>query len=593
MAGPVKNRMSLSARRRTVDRVTSLPSDHPGTPVLTSPTGYLAWVARAQWRTLVVAMAFGIVWMVSQSLFPAAMSRAIDDGIIAGDSRALFLWAAALVGLILLSAAAGTLRHKYAVMNWMTSAFRSAQLIGHKAADTGEALTRTVPTGDVVATVSSDAMRIGGLYDVTARFAGALVSYVVVALILLDASAPLGLVVLIGVPLLVAGLTFIVRPLQSRQLAQREESGKLIGLGADTVAGLRVLRGIGGEHTFLRRYAAQSQSVRVVGNRVAGYQAALDAAQVLLPGIFVLVVVWLGARFAVEGQITPGQLVAFYGYTAFLVIPLRTATEMVDRATRAHIGARKVIRILRVEPDQSEPQGPNLPQPLPSQPSRLVDPDSGVVIEPGRFTVVVSARPEDSAALADRLGRFGTQPTEVRLNGTRLADAPLAELRTRIVVSETDPRLFTGPLRDELDPWGRHDDATILEAIGVASGEDVLEALPGGLDNEVEERGRAFSGGQRQRLALTRALLTDADTLVLVEPTSAVDAHTEARIAARLTTARAGRTTVVMSASPLILDKADHVVFIEDGKAVASGSHRDLMAHHPAYRHTVIRGEED
>jgi ABC-type multidrug transport system fused ATPase/permease subunit len=538
----------------------------------------------------VVAVFFGVVWMVSQALFPAVMSRAIDDGIVGGDRGGLLLWSAVLVGLVILSAASGAMRHKYAVLNWMTSAFRSAQLIGHKAADTGEALTRTVPTGDVVATVSSDAMRIGGLYDVTARFAGAVASYVVVALILLQASTPLGLVVLIGVPVLVAGLTFIVRPLQSRQLAQREESGKLIALGADTVSGLRVLRGIGGEHTFLRRYAAQSQSVRTVGNRVAGYQAALDAAQVLLPGIFVLVVVWLGARFAVEGQITPGQLVAFYGYTAFLVIPLRTATEMVDRATRAHIGARKVIRILTVAHDQDEPA---MPQSLPTEPARLVDPDTGVAIDPGRFTVVVSARPEDSASLADRLGRFGPRPSDVRLNGTRVADAPLAELRERIVVSETDPRLFTGTLREELDPWGAHDDATILEAIAAASAEDVLEALPGGLDNQVEERGRAFSGGQRQRLALTRALLTGADTLVLVEPTSAVDAHTEARIAERLATVRSGRTTVVMSASPLILDKADHVVYLEDGKVVASGSHRDLMNHHTAYRRTVTRGEED
>lgn len=582
--------MSLSVRLRTVDRVTKLPDAHPGTPDVTSPTAYLAWVGKGQWRTLVMAIVFGIVWMVSQALFPAVMSRAIDDGIIAGDQGALLRWSAVLVALIGISAIGGVLRHKYAVMNWMSSAFRSAQLIGHKAADTGEALTRTVPTGDVVATVSSDAMRIGGLFDVTARFAGAVVSYVVVALILLRASTPLGLVVLIGVPVLVAGLTFIVRPLQARQLAQREESGKLIGLGADTVAGLRVLRGIGGEHTFLRRYAAQSQSVRTVGNKVAGYQAALDAAQVLLPGVFVLVVVWLGARFAVEDQITPGQLVAFYGYTAFLVIPLRTATEMVDRATRAHIGARKLLRILTVEADQAEP---TMPQALPTDPARLVDPESGVTIDPGRFTVVVSARPEESAALADRLGRFGVHESDVRLNGTRIADVPIAELRRRIVVSETDPRLFTGTLRDELDPWGDHDDATILAAIGVASAEDVLEALPGGLDNQVEERGRAFSGGQRQRLALTRALLTDADTLVLVEPTSAVDAHTEARIADRITTARAGRTTVVMSASPLILDKADHVVFLEGGRAVASGSHRDLMTNHTAYRHTVVRGEED
>src|SRR6478609_4543697 len=272
--------MRHTRAERTMNQVISLPHADPGTPDLTSPTAYLRWVGKGQWRTLVVAIAFGIVWLVSQALFPAAMGKAIDEGIIGGDPGSLLQWCGILVGLVVVSALAGTLRHKYAVMNWMQGAFRSAQLIGHQAADTGEALTRTVPTGDVVATVSSDAMRIGGLYDVSARFAGAVVSYVVVALILLGASTPLGLVVLIGVPVLVAC------PLQARQLAQREESGKLIGLGADTVAGLRVLRGIGGEHTFLSRYAVQSQSVRQVGNRVAGYQAALDAAQVLLPGLF-------------------------------------------------------------------------------------------------------------------------------------------------------------------------------------------------------------------------------------------------------------------------------------------------------------------
>ncbi|MGN6752112.1 MAG: ABC transporter ATP-binding protein [Intrasporangium sp.] len=566
-----------------------LPYADPGTPDLTRPAAYLRWVGRLQWRTLVIAVAFGVVWMVSQALFPAVMSRAIDEGILGGDIEALGRWCAALLGLIALSAAAGVLRHRFSVLNWLQGAFRSAQLIGHRAADTGEALPRTVPVGDVVAAVSSDAMRIGGIYDISARFVGAVASYVVVALILLDASRPLGLVVLIGVPVLVAGLTFIVRPLQARQLAQREESGKLIGLGADTVAGLRVLRGIGGEQTFLHRYAAQSQGVRRAGNQVAGYQAALDAAQVLLPGLFVLVVVWLGARFAVEGQITPGQLVAFYGYTAFLVIPLRTATEMVDRATRAHIGAGKLIRVLSVEADDRDV---TVPTPLPSGPEPLFEPESAVRIEPGCLTAIVSANPEESAALADRLGRFGAVQTQARFGGTRLADASLGDVRRRIVVSETDPRLFTGTLREELDPRGERGDEAILEALSVASGEDILEALPDGLDSEVQERGRAFSGGQRQRLALARALLTEAETLVLVEPTSAVDAHTEARIAMRLASARRGRTTVVMSASPLLLEQADQVVFLEGGRATATGTHRSLVTDHASYRSTVVRGED-
>jgi ABC-type multidrug transport system fused ATPase/permease subunit len=570
----------------------SLPYADPGTPDLRSPARLLLWIARGQWRTLLLGVTFGVIWMVSQALFPFAVSRAIDEGIIGHDTGRLLLWGGVLLGLGAVGAGAGATRHRFAVENWLRAAFRSVQLIGYKGADTGEALPRTLPTGEVVATVASDSMRVGGLYDVTARFAGAIVSYVVVAFILLGTSRPLGLLVLLGVPVLVASLSLILRPLQKRQAAQREEAGRLTTLGADTVAGLRVLRGIGGEQTFLRRYEAQSQRVRRVGVRVAGVQAALDAAQVLLPGVFVVLVTWLGARFALEGTITPGDLVAFYGYSAFLVIPLRTATEFADRSTRAYIGARKIIKVLSVQPDALDPADGRLLAQEPPAGVPLVDPASGVVIHPGELTAVVSARPEQSAALADRLGRFGRTRSQVHLDGVALADLPLEVVRRRVVVSETDPRLFTGTLREELDPRGEREDSAILAALAVASGEDVLEALPAGLDSEVEERGRSFSGGQRQRLALTRALLTDAETLVLVEPTSAVDAHTEARIAGRLAEARRGRTTVVMTASPLVLDQADRVVFLEDGQVLARGTHRELMASCAAYKDTVVRGED-
>ena len=569
-----------------------LPYEHPGTPDLRGPLSFLGWVGRGQWRTLTVATCFGVIWMVTQALFPAAMSRAIDAGIVAGDTQALLLWCGVLVALGVVSALAGAWRHWFAVHNWLRAAFRSIQLVGWHSADIGEALPRQTPTGDVVAVVASDAMRLGGLFDVIARMIGAIVSYVVVAVILLGTSRTLGLVVLVGVPVLVALLAFIVRPLQQRQAHQREESGRLIGLGADTVAGLRVLRGIGGEHTFLRRYASQSQQVRQVGYRVSGVQAALDAAQVLLPGVFVLVVTWLGARYALQGDISVGELVAFYGYSAFLVLPLRTATEFVDRFSRAHIGARKLIRVLSVTPDHRDHPDTSRHAAEPPRGVPLVDERSGVVVEPGLLTAVVSARPEESAALADRLGRFGPDAAGARLGSIPLLDLPLETVRRRVVVSETDPRLFTGTLRDELDPWGRYDDATILRTLSVASGEDVLEALADGLDSEVEERGRSFSGGQRQRLALTRALLTGAETLVLVEPTSAVDAHTEARIAGRLAAAREGLTTAVMTASPLLLDHADRVLFLQGGIVTASGTHHELMRTNPAYRAVVVRGED-
>ena len=331
----------------------TIPFPDPGRPDTRSPLRFLLWTALRQWRTQLLGLVFGMLWMLAIALVPAAVGRGIDEGIVAGDPAALARWSLALLGLGAVAAASGAARHYLAVHNWLYASYRSAQITARGIEEAGPALTRTIPSGEVIAVFANDVMRIGGLFDVAGRFTGALVSYLVVGSILLAASPPLGWLVLLGGPVLLALLSFVVRPLQRRQAEQREQTGRLTTLGADTVAGLRVLRGIGGEQTFLNRYADQSQRVRAVGVRVAGVQAALDSAQVLLPGVFVVLVTWVGARFAVDGQISAGQLVAFYGYAAFLTMPLRTVTEFVDRLIRASIGARKVLRILAVQPDQS------------------------------------------------------------------------------------------------------------------------------------------------------------------------------------------------------------------------------------------------
>jgi ABC-type multidrug transport system fused ATPase/permease subunit len=568
----------------------ALPIADPGTPDARSPTRLLVWVGRQQVPTLLLGIVFGITWMVAQALMPYTVGRGIQDGVVAGDASALMTWALLLLALGIVQGAAGVLRHRYAVQNWLQASFLLAQVVGHHAARTGPAMRAEHTTGEVVATVSNDALRAGGAFDITARAAGAIVSYAVVAAILLSTSVVLGLVVLIGVPILVVTLGLVIKPLQARQREQREQVGRLTALGADTAAGLRVLRGIGGEQAFYDRYRARSQRVRGAGVAVATPQSTLDAAQVLLPGIFVVIVTWIGARFVLSGRIDAGDLVAFYGYAAFLVIPLRTAAEAVDKVTRALIGARRMTDVLAVERAVTEPEASRT-EPEPGAP--LVDDLSGVAIESGRLTCIVSALPDEAAAVAARLGRLSDK------RGVRLGDRPLAELslaavRRRIVVSDQDSHLFAGTLRGQLDPWERAgSDEAILSAIAVANAQDVLEALPEGLDAEVDERGRSFSGGQRQRLVLARALLADPEILVLVEPTSAVDAHTEARIARDLRAARRGRTTAVVTTSPLVLHEADRIVVLAGGRVVAQGTHHDLLRTSAHYRDTVTRGEAE
>jgi ABC-type multidrug transport system fused ATPase/permease subunit len=564
--------------------VRSLPLDDPGVADHRTPNRFLLWLARGQWRTLAGGMVFGIVWMSCQAVMPALLGRAIDRGVAEKDARQLLLWAAAMFAIGVLQAVSGIIRHRFAVTNWLTAAYRTVQLVTRRAVDVGGALPRKVSTGEVVAVGSSDLSHLGNVMDVTARFSGAIVSFLLVSVILLSTSVTLGLVVLVGVPLLMAMIGPMLAPLQRRAAHQRQMMSDLSNTATDIVGGLRVLRGIGGEQVFLDRYRRESQATRAAGVQVARLQSVLDALQVFLPGVFVVLVVWLGARSAVAGEITAGELVAFYGYSAFLMIPLRTATEFANKLIRARVSARRVCTVLALTPDVVDPE---VPLPSPPAGSPLHDARSGLTVAPGRLTAIVSDDPDESALLADRLGLAAAEVDgDVSLGGVPLTSLGRAEVRRRIVVSDTSAQLFSGRLGDGLDVTGAGD---VDAALRTASAEDILDGLPERLDTVVAERGRSFSGGQRQRLVLARALTADPEVLVLVEPTSAVDAHTEARIAARLRAHRAGRTTVVTTVSPLLLDTVDEVAFLVDGVVAATGTHAELLETDSRYRAVVVR----
>lgn len=563
----------------------ALPVADPGTPDHRSATRYLLWLARTQADTLAAGMLIGIVWMVLPALAPAVVGRAVD-ALAARDPHALMRWSLVLFGIGLAQTVTGLMRHRFAVTNWLTGAYRTVQVTTRHATALGATLPKRVRSGEVVSIGTADISYLRHAMDITARGAGSVAAVLVVTVILLAASTRLGLVVLCGVPLLMATVALLLRPLHRRQQAYRELTGELTGRAADIVAGLRVLRGVGGEAAFEARYRAESHRLRDAGVRVARVESVLEAAQVLLPGCFVALVTWLGARFALSREITAGELVAFYGYAAFLIFPLRTLVELAQRMTRAHVAARRVIRVLALRPEVADPLVPVAP---PGTGGDLEDPDSGLVVRPGLLTALAAVDPADAAAIADRLGRYDPG-SGARLSGVALGDLPVAAVRERILVADNDARLFRGRLRDEL---GSGDKAGALAgALHTASAEDIIEALPDGLDSEITQAGREFSGGQQQRLRLARALLADPPILVLVEPTSAVDAHTEARIGERLRTARAGRTTLVCTTSPLLLDRADRVAYVAAGRVVAEGTHASLLATEPRYAATVTRGED-
>lgn len=562
-----------------------LPVPDPGTPDIRSPNRFVLWLMAQQRASVLLGVVWGCAWMIAQALVPAAIGAAIDA--LAGHRATAFTDDCLVVlGLGVLTAVTGVLRHRRVCANFLDAAYRIIQLITEHTARLGSTLAKLLSTGEVVSVGAADVDAIGSAIEVSGRGGGAVAAVIVVAVILLSRSLPLGLIVLIGGPLLTLAVGALLRPLHRRQQKYRELQGELATRAADIVAGLRVLRGIGGEQAFSARYRSQSQDLRRTGVHVARAESFLAGAEILLPGLFVTAATWIAAHYALHRVITPGQLVTFYAYTSFLAVPLATITDAADNIVRGHVAAGRVIAILRLRPEVSDPVRP-APEPPPGV--ALADPASGLTVGAGELVGVAADDPAQAVELADRVGGYLGVPGP-SLGGVPLADLQISSVRSRVLVASNDAHIFAGRLDEQLAGAGSRTPEATIAALAAASAHDVLDAV--GLDGQLAARGRTLSGGQAQRVRLARALLADPEILVFVEPTSAVDAHTEAAIAAGLRAAREGRTTVVISNSPLLLDQADRVAFLRDGRVAAVGTHRELMTGSAEYSEAVSRAGE-
>ncbi|MDQ0993150.1 ABC transporter ATP-binding protein [Streptomyces sp. V3I7] len=560
--------------------------EDPGTPDCRGGWRYLWWLVTRQPGRSVAGALLGSTWMVLLAATPYLMARAIDEGLEPGDMGALAGWTAALFVVGAFNAWLGVMRHRTMTRVRMDANFRTVKVVVRQAVRLGAALPGQVAAGEVVTIGVGDVQTIATALTVVGPGVGALMTYVAIAGLLLSVSVPLAVVVLLGVPLIGVVLGPLMGRLQGAETEYRERQGVLTGRIGDLAGGLRVLNGLGGKGLFADSFRRDSRRLRDQGYRVGAVTSWIEALGAGLPTLFLAVVTWLAARMTARGEISVGELVSVYGYVAVLAgWPVAMLIDVCYFLSRGVVAARRVVRLLRLEP--APDTGTAEP---PAGPAALHDPESGVRVLPGRLTALTGARPADTAAVVDRLGRYA--PSDVTWGDVRLEAVPLARVRERILVADHEADLFAGPLRELVRGAGEQGEAEVLNAVHTAVADDIVQGLPGGLDAPVDAQGRNLSGGQRQRVRLVRALLADPEVLLAVEPTSALDAHTEAAVAERLYGARKGRTTVVTTTSPLVLDRMDTVHYLVDGKLAASGSHGELLDGEPGYRALVARDTE-
>ncbi|MEV4844458.1 ABC transporter ATP-binding protein [Micromonospora matsumotoense] len=534
------------------------------------------------------------VYQLCAALVPILIGVIVDRAVATGDLTALLTWITTLAMVYLVLAVTYRLGARQLQRAIAEEGHRLRVELAARILDP-RVLRTERHTGDLLSVTTTDAEYTSYLLDHIPRITSALVAVTVSAVALLLISPPLGLTVLVAIPIVLAILNLTAPLIARRVKEQQDQAGRATALATDLVTGLRPLRGIGAQDAGAARYRRVSRRSLAAALRASRTQNAYLSASTMLSTLLAGGIAVMAGWFALTGRITVGQFITVIGSAQFLVEPFGVLAVVPSWTAAARASADRVAAVLQA--------GVVLPPGVAAPPDtgyelRLTDVTYGPLaglhlhVRVGEFVGVVARRPADAEALARLLAVPDAYQGDILLSGERLETVERDRAR-RVLHSEphrTD--LFTGTLASNV---AIHDDdgGRLAAALRAAAADEVAHLHPAGLHMPVTERGANLSGGQRQRVALARALLARPPLLVLHDPTTAVDAVTEQAIADGIRALRHGPDasygTVLITSSPTLLAATDRVVFLGDGTVTAEGAHAELVTRDDSYRRAVRR----
>ncbi|GAA1246454.1 ABC-type multidrug transport system fused ATPase/permease subunit [Microbacterium phyllosphaerae] len=534
----------------------------------------LALTSQGRGLTLAAATMLLVVHSLTEAAIPVIIGATIDRAVLPSDAAALTLWIGILVGTFLLLTASyqAASRLMVGVYGYGEQALRHLTLsrmlrprLSQRATTPGEALTY----------VTSDTYRVAGVAWSVAQQCATIAAIVGAALAMLVISPFATLVVFVSTVAMMVTMRIVSRPLERRGAAEQRAATEAGAVAADFMSGFRVLVGIGAREEAVRRYVVASDASRIAATTAGRSLAAYEAVSSVLAAVATTALAGLSAWFAAEGQISIGELVTVLGLAQFLSGSLAYAGSFPSNWIHKLASAKRLAGMVDAE-DLLHPS-PTAPTPGSALPSAgdvalsfLTGPDESIRVDVRRGEML-GIRPSDSEearALSRLLGMrtpAARGRVSVAIDGSLhdLRDLDAADYRRRVVALPHRHTIVNGTVREAVQGPGTAAEPTPSLVAAAALHDTVVEV--GGWDAQVGEAGRRLSGGQRQRIGLARGLHTDADILVLDEPTSAVDAITEAHIARSI--ARLERTTIVISTSPVLLSACDRVIALSPDEA--------------------------
>jgi ATP-binding cassette subfamily B protein len=568
---------------------------------------------------MIVMLCAAMGAVAAEIAIPLLTKSVIDGAIAHGDKRLLIPLALAAVGLGVAVALLNMIRRwiqstavaqiEKSIRDDLYAHLQGLQASFHDQWQSGQLLSR--------ATTDLSAIR---------RFAGFgliflvtnVMTFVAVVALLISLNWWLGLITgVVFAPVLPVCLRFEKRyRVLSRQV--QDQQGDLATLIEEAATGIRVLKALGRGQQAAARHDAQATEVYRTQVAKAGLLGSFWALLDLIPNGVIGIIIVLGAFAVSKHSLTIGGLVAFITLALQLVWPVEALGYIIASGQEAATAAQRVLEIFdtppeikdaerlvvrAAEPRPVRPLGGADHRGLPSPPGRTrghlrvdhvafsypgaAEPvlrDVVLDLPPGQTVVLTGATGAGKSTLLQLVPRLADASSgSVQLDGTDVRDLPLEQLRAAVGCAFEDATLFSASVRENV-MFGAPDadDAAVEAALTAAQARFAFD-LPWGLDTRIGEQGMALSGGQRQRIALARAILAGPDVLILDDPLSALDVHTEERVTRALHQILAGSTALVVAHRPSTVALADTVALLSGGVIAASGSHRELLASNAEY----------
>ena len=381
----------------------------------------------------------------------------------------------------------------------------------------------------------------------------------------------------------------------------QDQAGDLATTVEESVHGIRVLKAFGRSREALENFNEQAEELRQTEIQKARHQAMFSMVVTLLPELALGAGLVVGIMLCAAGELSIGALVAFFATAAVIAAPVEFSGMLLAMALTAKTAVDRHYEVMDSENTITSPPEPHRPGTLAGAlrfnhatfafedaPDKPILKDINLEVRPGETMALVGITGSGKSALIQLVPRlYDVTAGSISIDGVNLRDFDVEDLRRIVGVAFEDTTLFSSSVRDNV-LLGAEDrtDAALDEALDVAQAHFAY-SLPDGVDTLIGEEGLSLSGGQRQRIALARAIAARPRVLVLDDPLSALDVHTEELVETRLREVLKDTTTLIVAHRPSTVALADRVALLEEGSITAVGTHTELLAGNDHYRHVI------